>query len=114
MNPPYVAAAGENYVDGDVRKGMSETYVGSLMVNDKMGRAKQQLYVQFMYRCLDMGVKNIAIYSKPLFMSGGSFHKFLNKFENFYDFSGGFLMDSSEFADVESWGLSFTIWSSKK
>lgn len=114
MNPPYSAGSNSNFTEGGGLNGMSNTKIGTLMSGDEMGRAKQQLYVQFMYRCMIMGVKNIAIFSKPLFMTGGSFHKFLTKFEKEYSFDNGFLMNSSEFADVVSWGLSFTIWSNKK
>jgi hypothetical protein len=114
MNPPYAAGTGQKITGDSVRKGMSDTYVGQMMTEDDMGRSKQQLYVQFMYRCAKMGIDNIAIFSKPLFMTGGSFHSFLNFFEEKYSFASGCLMNSAEFADVESWGLSFTIWSSKK
>jgi hypothetical protein len=86
MNPPYAAGTGQKVATNGVRKGMSDTYIGEIMSNNKMGRAKQQLYVQFLYRCMMMGIKNIAIFSKPLFMTGGSFIPFMEFFESKYKF----------------------------
>jgi hypothetical protein len=114
MNPPYAAGTGNKIAKDDVRKGMSETIIGNEMIENSLGRAKQQLYTQFMFRCMKMNINTIAIFSKPLFMTGGSFISFMESFETKYEFNGGFLMNSSEFADVESWGLSYTIWKLKK
>jgi hypothetical protein len=114
MNPPYAAGTGNKIAKDNIRKGMSETVIGNEMIENSLGRAKQQLYTQFMFRCMKMNINTIAIFSKPLFMTGGSFIPFMEFFESKYKFNGGFLMNSSEFADVESWGLSYTIWQLKK
>jgi hypothetical protein len=46
-------------------------------------------------------------------MSGSSLQKLRENLEINYKFEKGFLMDSAQFADVKSWGLSFTIWLKK-
>lgn len=114
MNPPYSAGSNSKFTEGGGLNGMSDTMVGKKMSEQNLGKSKQQLYTQFLYRCNIMNINNIAIFSKPLFMTGGSFHSFLDSFEKVCKFEKGFLMNSSEFADVKSWGLSFTIWSNKK
>jgi hypothetical protein len=49
------------------------------------------------------------MFSKPLFISGPTFSIFREKTLNSYNFKKGFLMNSSNFADVKSWGLTFSI-----
>jgi hypothetical protein len=44
-----------------------------------------------------------------LFISGGSYKFFRQKFFKVYKFVKGFVMDSSEFSDVKSWALTFSI-----
>jgi hypothetical protein len=112
MNPPYAAGTGMD-VNNKVRKGMSDTKVGLEMEVEKLGNSKQQLYTQFMYKCKKMGINGIAIFSKPLFMSGSSYKEFRTFLMSDFEYQNGFLMDSTEFSDVESWGLSFTIWGKK-
>jgi hypothetical protein len=43
-------------------------------------------------------------------MSSEGFSKFRSQILKKYEFAHGFLMNSTNFADVKSWGLSFTIW----
>ena len=42
------------------------------------------------------------------------FKQFREKFFEKFDFIKGFIMDASNFADVKSWGLSFSVFNSKK
>jgi hypothetical protein len=113
MNPPYSAGSNSNFNNDGGLNGMSDTVVGKDMMMNNMGKAKQQLYTQFIYRCIEFGVESICIYSPALLLSGSSFIELRKKLENKYDFVTGFLMDSKNFADVKSWGLSFTIWKKK-
>jgi hypothetical protein len=112
MNPPYAAGTGMD-VNNVIRKGMSDTKVGLEMEEENLANSKQQLYTQFMFKCKKMGINGIAIFSKPLFMSGSSYKEFRTSFTSDFEYENGFLMDSKEFSDVESWGLSFTIWVKK-
>jgi hypothetical protein len=109
MNPPYAAGTGLD-INKEIRKGMSDTEVGTEMSKDNLANSKQQLYTQFLYRCKNLGIFSVGIFSKPLFMSGSSYDDFRKFFMSELKFEKGFLMNSIEFSDVESWGLSFTIW----
>jgi hypothetical protein len=55
-----------------------------------------------------MGVE-ICMFSTPGFLSQISNKIFRNKFLSKYSLTKGFIMNSSEFADVKSWGLTFSI-----
>jgi hypothetical protein len=60
------------------------------------------------------GKINVCLFSPPTFMTTSGFKKFRDDVLSMFRFEKGFLMDSSNFADVKSWGLSFSILSSKK
>jgi hypothetical protein len=113
MNPPYSAGSNSNFTKGGGLNGMSKTYIGDEMVSLGLGKSKQQLYSQFIYRCVKLNVESICVFSPALLMSGSSLQKLRENIEIKYRFEKGFLMDAAQFADVKSWGLSFTIWVSK-
>jgi hypothetical protein len=111
MNSPYGKPTPNNSLsseDKSTSKGMANTVVGLEMNNDKMGIASSQLYLQFMYRLQKMGVE-ICMFSTPGFISQISNKSFRTKFLSKYSLTKGFIMNSSEFADVKSWGLTFSI-----
>jgi 23S rRNA G2445 N2-methylase RlmL len=113
MNPPYGRASNGRLGDNSSRTGIAKTTLREEMLNENYGKSVQQLYTQFMYRCKKYGF-NICIFSKPNFITAPSFNKFRTNFLNDYNFKSGFVMDASEFADVKSWPLTFTILSFKK
>jgi hypothetical protein len=113
MNPPYSAGSNSNFTEGGGLNGMSNTKIGTEMEHNGLGKSKQQLYSQFIYRCIELGVESICVFSPALLMSGSSLQKLRVHMEKKYEFKTGFLMNSSQFADVKSWGLSFTIWRKK-
>jgi hypothetical protein len=113
MNPPY--ATSSNMVQGTSKKGVAVNMVNEIMKNNKMGDSAKQLYAQFMYRLHSFGGRiNIGMFSNPSYLTGQKFQKFREVIICDYDFNGGFVMDASNFADVKSWGLTFSILSSKK
>ena len=113
MNPPYGRASNGRIADSTSRTGIAMTNLRDEMMENDYGKSVQQLYTQFMYKCSKMGL-DICMFSPPLFITGPSFSKFRGKLLTKYNYKGGFVMNSSEFADVKSWPLTFTILSFKK
>jgi hypothetical protein len=115
INPPYATSnvAGNN---SDDKSGTSQTEINKKMKEEGIwGKSVQQLYTQFIYRILRMKTKtHLCIFSKPTFLTGDSFESFRNEFLKHYEFKKGFVMNSNEFADVESWPLTFSIFENIK
>jgi hypothetical protein len=112
MNPPYATDSEKSKVDGKNKKGTSDTVVKKEMVEKGMGNSVEQLYSQFIFRLIGFGV-NICMFSPPLFLTGSSFLEVRKYIMDNMVFKKGFIMDASNFADVKSWGLSFSILSVK-
>lgn len=113
MNPPY-GTANDGVAKGATKKGLSDTVVGNRMSNDNMGKSLEQLYNQFIYKLVkDMSV-NLCMFTPPLYLSGPSTKRVRDILKESMEFEKGFLMDAANFADVKSWGLSFSILSVKK
>ena len=117
MNPPYGSVNDFNNVSkggGNSKNEIENTMVKKQMNEDKFGLSVKNLYSQFVYRLYKMeGDINICLFSPPLFLTGMDFKPFRKFFLEKYDFSSGFIMDSSNFADVKSWGLTFSILNRK-
>jgi hypothetical protein len=114
MNPPY-GTAGNNKRDGIQKEGVSKNIIGERMNKDKMGFAARNLYLQFIYKFVkDFTNINFAMFTPPTYVSSESNKQIYNLIFNKFNFEKGFIMDASNFADVKSWGLSFSILSSKK
>jgi hypothetical protein len=112
MNPPYASSG--NLLNGKYKKGITESVMASKMKIIGLGKDSQQLYNQFIFGSIEMKNTKICMFTPPLYLSGSSSKNLRKKiFEN-YRFEKGFIMDASNFADVKSWGLSFSILSSKK
>ena len=113
MNPPY-GRSNEGGRTSTIQKGSAKTKIGEQMKNEKIGPCSAQLYSQFLYRVNDIGINNIAFFSTTKILTGTSFSQLLKKIEKNSSFKKGFIIDASEFADVKSWSLSFTIFGNNK
>lgn len=116
MNPPYTTGSKKTSYkeDGHNRSGAAKNKVNQNMLENEMGKSAQQMYVQFMYRIQMEFMADILIFSPLTWITGPSIQKFRESFLQDYNFETGFIMDSSNFADVSSWALSFSIFKNKK
>jgi hypothetical protein len=113
MNPPYATATEFSDEYGKNKTGVSDTKINSLMKQNKIGRCSEQIYAQFIYRMIIMGISDISLFSPALLFSGESFKYLRHVLFKKYEFRTGFIMDSANFADVKSWGLTFSVLSNK-
>jgi hypothetical protein len=114
INPPYGRANGESKL-GTISKGGTTTKMSELMKGEKYGGASSQLYAQFLYRLMKLGVSNICVFSKSLYKTSETYKVFRKEFYSNYKFDGGFLFKCSEFADVsDSWAVDFSMFSKGK
>jgi hypothetical protein len=107
MNPPYGTAGTKG--NGQNKDGVSINKINQEMKKDNMGRCVEQMYIQFVYRLITMNISTITMFTPPTLFISESFSVFREKMLTDFNFKGGFLMDSSNFADVKSWGLSFSM-----
>jgi len=118
MNPPY-GTANVAGTTGRHKSGIALTAVNATMKGHVLGGSSQQLYAQFMFRCSKLAAEygfaesTVAVFSKPTFMSSGSYRPFRDWWYAKHGYGGGFLFQASHFADVSGrWGISFTVWNS--
>lgn len=116
MNPPYGSASNLKGKRGK-GEGATDTMISKEMVAKKLGNASNNLYAQFLYRIMKFKEQynltniHIALFCKPLFLSGSAFKGFRNIFLKNFKYDNGILFQASEFADVSAnWGINFTIW----
>jgi hypothetical protein len=116
MNPPYGTVNDFQNIKqdgGKSKNNIEETVVKKEMNEEKLGLCVKNLYSQFIYRITKIGKMNIGVFSPPLMYSGIDFKIFRDKVLSKYTFKGGFIMDSAQFADVKSWGLTFSVLSNQ-
>jgi hypothetical protein len=115
INPPYATAG--NF-DETHKSGINTTNIKDSMKSDNWGKCTENLYAQFLYRItkyqqLNKNIK-ITIFCPPLFLTGGSYKTFRDKFLSEFGFENGFLFEANHFSDVsKGWGISLTIFGSK-
>jgi len=108
VNPPYAASGSIGMDLNERNKGVADTSVLSAMY--KYGQSRQQLYAQFFYKMAELG-GTVAAFTKPLFLTGGSYKKFREFWFGRYRMQAGMLFQASEFADVSGqWGIMFSVW----
>ena len=116
LNPPY---AGASNIGDTAKKGLADTKIGLAMKKENAGAGSQNLYVQFLFRILQIKCQfnltncYIGIFCPPLFLSGSSCEKFRKIFLNDFKFNNAILFNAGHFANVSaSWGISFSLWNS--
>lgn len=119
MNPPF-GAAGNGGAKGTSKKDISNSKIKKVMMNNKLGKSSNQLFVQFLYKIIllkqtySLVDLNICFFSTPVFLTGESFREFRNVFLDIFRFKGGFIFKASNFASVkDNWGVSFSMWRSE-
>ena len=114
LNPPYATACNQGETS---KEGINDTMVRQQMIKAKLGSGAENLQHQFMYRI--MQIKNefnltnvhIALFSNPIYLTGGKQANFLNVFCDNFRIVDGILFNASNFADVSNkWGITFNIW----
>lgn len=115
INPPYGTAKNGGSTDGNSKEGIAKTRINEVMLSEGIGSSSQQLYAQFMYKIAKLQETNknitIAIFSKPLFVSGDSFGGFRSFWNDKMGYINGMLFQASNFSDVSGdWGVMFSIW----
>ena len=110
MNPPYkTSQKGVN--KGNIN--MDETKIKKEMNSLGLGKSSLNLYNQFVFKLAKLNCE-ICVFTPSLFFTGGSNKDLRKAIFKTHTFVKGFIMDSSNFADVKSWGLSFSILSTIK
>jgi hypothetical protein len=108
MNPPYMETSDKS---GEV----SISVVAKQMNDLELGDSSSQLFNQFIFRLSNLSDNiNICQFTKPTFFTYPNYEGFRQLILNKYDFVKGFVMNASEFNDVKSWPLTFSILSVKK
>jgi hypothetical protein len=117
MNPPYGAVNDFKNIKNDgggSKNDIENTEIKKIMNNIELGLCVKNLYSQFIYRISTYKNCNICVFSPPLMYSGIDFKIFRKKILSNFTFKSGFIMDSANFADVKSWGLTFSVLKVKK
>jgi len=118
INPPYGESKGDSK-EGKIIKNSTKTNISKLMKSDDLGYANRQLYVQFLYRIIQIQKINknikISIFTNSLYKTAINFSKFRDYFYKKFNYKNGMIFQASHFNDVsKDWGIDFSIFDTTK
>ena len=115
VNPPYGQATSGS--GKEHKEGISKTAVQSRMMDAGMGKAANELTVQFLYRFLELirefKLTNVTVglFSNPAWMTGDACEKFRKEWQEVFTFDNSIGFRSEEFAGVKpGWAVNFSVW----
>ena len=115
MNPPYATA--NNAKHGTHKAGVAKTMINEVMLEDGIGACAQNLYAQFIYRCMmikqyyNLTNCNIGMFCPTLYLAGPSWKGFRKAFFEEFSYANGCTFKAGHFADVaDNWGIAFSTW----
>lgn len=118
INPPYGSAGSNKSKSMDKKVGMSNTATLADMKNNGLGKAGNELTVQFLWRIMGI-IKaykltdvTLGLFSNPIWMTGDAFDGFRKEWLKIATFKNGGAFRSEEFDGVKSgWAINFSVWS---
>jgi hypothetical protein len=114
INPPFATA--QDVTQKISKKGVSKTRVELVMEKAKIGHAKRELFIQFMFRIVHELPKNtyLGMFSKLKYLNAPDSVDYRDKFFN-YKYEKGFLFKSTTFHGVKGkYPICFLIWNLSK
>lgn len=112
INPPYAEATSANTVNGSGsnKTGVAKTKASEYLMGS-YGKARNELYAQFMARILKESPKGscVALFSTPKFLNAQTFKEFRDNWTA--DYQGGFIVHSKAFDSLKGdFPIGFSIW----
>jgi hypothetical protein len=108
MNPPYMETSDKTGL-------LERTKISQKMHDLNLGRDSKQRFNQFIFRVLNFSDNiNLCQFTSASLFIYPTYQNFREFVFKKVEYKKGFVIDASEFADVKSWPLSFSILSSKK
>ena len=111
MNPPYAEAGGLK-LNGDTRKkGISDSKIKTFMHEVNLGKAGNELFIQFLFRIYkELPTAIVGVYATLKYVNAQSFETFRKDiFHPGYE--AGFIFPCTSFQGTKGdWPVSFLIW----
>ena len=115
MNPPYATSG---VMGAKEKTGVALSLVKERMVRDKIGKASNNLYAQFLYQCENVckmfgfSKRTISVFAPISYMESMSYYKFRVAWYRSWAYQGGFIFQASHFDGLSPlWAVSFVTWS---
>jgi len=111
MNPPY-AEATSGGTTTEHKTGVKDTLIAKQLANVDLGKAANELFVQFFFRCRQLCQHaSIAMFATLKYINAPAFVRFREQILDRYKFAGGMIFPAKVFQGTAgSWPVSFGIW----